>query len=112
MLRCDSYRFEMSRMFVLFKQLWQNLSSFQSSNDPLYKKLWQDTIQYSENRVFRGTSPNVHAAGIDRVLREKYVYMGTYSGVAYYVFQGIPPLTMFLWNFKIRENVSFIDMYS
>ena len=41
-------------------------------------------MQYSENRIYS----TGHKEGMDRALREKYVYMGALSGITNFAFTG------------------------
>ena len=68
---------------------------FQESADPLYKRLWENSAQYPENRV-KGSG---HRAGMQKVLDEKFVYMGSLSGIQSYAFSGTYNLKSFFFTF-------------
>ncbi len=55
------------------------------AENSVYRRLWENSVKNPENRV-----PGIegHRGGYERALREDFVYLGMFTGVAYFAYQG------------------------
>lgn len=53
----------------------------QDSSFHVYERLWRNSIQHEENLVRN------HGDGLERVMRDNFIYMGELSGVAPVVYK-------------------------